>query len=409
MACYMLHQLIDVLEHLHSAKIAYRDFKLQNVLLESKPSRACPPKLVLCDLGTVKHWEGSSASSNTIVGTPGFMAPQVLASMFSQMSPTSHPSCTEDADTSHHSSASKSSHAYDACKADIWAVGALLHYMLHRHLPYGYDSFAPLMPPHEALLILYQLENKHTWQVAAGAKGLQQVSPEAQDLLDQLLHPDEAERINIKGIKQHPWFNRPLPALYANALSSMKQDQEQLNAACSEEHQRCRQLAADAINKLFQLSKSSAVLQQLRQQNHCLSVPLACFNSRQQSSSSWATADAVGGSMFQQRIRQLVLCLTRDVKQRAQAATAASAEQASLATTIAGRCCNSSIRQLLEQALQQLQLEAAAAGITFETQVCSSKQSQLLHKPATRQDRTNSRLEADDTCFLVRVNANLHA
>jgi protein-serine/threonine kinase len=71
LACFFMHQLVAVLEHLHSSKIAYRDMKLQNVLLRSKPSRSSPPRLVLCDLGTAKAWTGQQIRCETFVGTPG--------------------------------------------------------------------------------------------------------------------------------------------------------------------------------------------------------------------------------------------------------------------------------------------------------------------------------------------------
>jgi serine/threonine protein kinase len=71
LACFFFHQLVAVLEHLHTSKIAYRDMKLQNVLLRSKPSRSSPPRLVLCDLGTAKTWTGQQYKCETFVGTPG--------------------------------------------------------------------------------------------------------------------------------------------------------------------------------------------------------------------------------------------------------------------------------------------------------------------------------------------------
>lgn len=73
LACYFFHQLISVLEHLHTSRIAYRDMKLENVLLCSRPAVGQPPRLVLCDLGTAKSWQKGSqpARCETFVGTPG--------------------------------------------------------------------------------------------------------------------------------------------------------------------------------------------------------------------------------------------------------------------------------------------------------------------------------------------------
>eukprot|EP00775_Hariotina_reticulata_P006016 gene6016-6254_t len=241
LACYLLRQLVAVVKHLHSREIAYRDIKLENLLLDSKPTHSKPAQLVLCDLGTAKSWKGRpSPVMDTFVGTPGFMSPQVLASMFNGTNKAAAPAPAPagehaDNDSSNHSSrTAHSSHFYDATKADVWAIGAVLHYMLRRTLPYDYDSFAPLLPPQKALVTLYQLEHDYTWRQAGGSSSLRRISPEAQDLLDKMLHPHEEQRISMAEVLSHPWFQRRLPHNLQQALDGMQQQQAELDAAARE-------------------------------------------------------------------------------------------------------------------------------------------------------------------------------
>ncbi|KAF6253600.1 kinase-like domain-containing protein [Scenedesmus sp. NREL 46B-D3] len=351
--------------------------KLQNVLLRSKPSRSSPPRLVLCDLGTAKTWTGQQIRCETFVGTPGFMAPQVLASMFNGLNPQRG---DNSSDSSQHSRTSQSSsNTYDARKADIWALGALLHYMLHRQLPYGYDSFAPLLPPQEALLTLLQLENQHTWKDAAGAHGLQPISAEAQDLLDQLLHQDEAQRISIRRIKQHPWFNRPLPAQYARALKEMQDEQAVLHAAaaCSagdaaSSSTQVRQLAGEAVDHLFELSRCPAALQQLRAQQHCLTVPLSSSGS-----------DAELQQQLEQALQRLDDAAEAVGLQWGSTGSGSGAELRSRSSLeLRSRLCNASGVAHVQQPLKKQQ------------------QAQQLQPKAS-----SPALSRDDTCFLVQVSS----
>jgi hypothetical protein len=307
------------------------------------------------------------------------MAPQVLASMFNGVNT---PRGDNSSDSSQHSrTCQSSSNTYDARKADIWALGALLHYMLHRQLPYGYDSFAPLLPPHEALLTLLQLENRHTWKDAAGAHGLQPISAEAQDLLDQLLHQDEGQRISIRRIKLHPWFNRRLPAQYAQALEEMQQEQAALNAAaactaagaagsCSA--QEVRQLAGEAIDRLFELSRCPAALQRLREQQRCLTVPL---------NSSGADAE------LQQQLQQ-ALQETEDA-----------AEAANLQWGSTGIGSGAEVR--------------SRSGVELRSRLCNATGAAAVQQPLKQRQQAQElrpkvsppALSRDDTCFLVQVSS----
>jgi hypothetical protein len=155
-------------------------------------------------------------------------------------------------------------HSYDAIKADIWACGAILHYLLLHCLPYGYSDFAHLLPMRDSLLTLWQLERK-SWRVAVQKKEarlLKKTSPEAQDLLDQLLNPDEDARITLQGVKKHPWMQRRLPAMYERALQNMNRQQQQLSQQRGPMAEDGK-LLAKAVQQMFEVASSKGALEAL--------------------------------------------------------------------------------------------------------------------------------------------------
>ena len=76
-ACYFFRQLVAALAHCHASQVAFRDVKLDNVLLDG----GSPPALRLCDFGVARRW-ASHGSRNlrqhftSLAGTPGYLAPQ---------------------------------------------------------------------------------------------------------------------------------------------------------------------------------------------------------------------------------------------------------------------------------------------------------------------------------------------
>jgi Protein kinase domain len=290
--------------------VAHRDLKLSNVLLAERPRKGTPPRLVLCDLGTAKVTQNMDRCE-TFVGTPGFMSPQVLASMLNVASggtPTvpaahqlvhpggqlqqmgseergsrkahgsrpglaSHLAAAASESDEGSGSGSRSSdmrgsgggHTYNAAKADAWALGALLHALLRRgELPYGYSSFASLLPPQEALLTLFELENRHSWEAAAGERGAAQVrgalSSDARHLLSGLLHPDEAQRLSLEEVAEHPWVTAPLPSSHAAVLADVEARAATIAAAArpgAPDADAARTLTAAVVDAMFALLEAA--------------------------------------------------------------------------------------------------------------------------------------------------------
>lgn len=93
-------QLCLAMKHVHSRKILHRDLKTANLFLSSsKNPNIGPLQVKVGDFGVSKMLEGQQIMTNTFVGTPLYMAPEIL-----QDKPYSN-------------------------KTDIWSMGCILHNM----------------------------------------------------------------------------------------------------------------------------------------------------------------------------------------------------------------------------------------------------------------------------------------
>lgn len=89
----IIRELLVALSYLHKSNVIHRDIKAANILVQSTGN------VILCDFGVSALLSTSYAKRTTFVGTPHYMAPEVLTSS-----------------------------AYDS-KADIWSLGISLYEM----------------------------------------------------------------------------------------------------------------------------------------------------------------------------------------------------------------------------------------------------------------------------------------
>lgn len=176
-----LFQIIDAVLYMHNRDIAHRDIKPENILFETA-HEASPLKIV--DFGLArKHIPDQNM--NTLVGTPAYMAPEILT----------------------RKGYSKS--------CDLYSIGVIAHILFCGYLPFdGSDDESTL----KAIL-----KGDHCSAVSK-SKEWKHISVSALSLLRWLLQPEPSKRIRAQEALSHPWFANN-ESFDANLLLSVQRNQ----------------------------------------------------------------------------------------------------------------------------------------------------------------------------------------
>ncbi|XP_043912572.1 calcium/calmodulin-dependent protein kinase type II subunit gamma isoform X10 [Protopterus annectens] len=159
-ASQCIHQILESVNHIHQHDIVHRDLKPENLLLASKCKGAA---VKLADFGLAIEVQGDQQAWFGFAGTPGYLSPEVL-----RKDPYGKP-------------------------VDIWACGVILYILLVGYPPFWDED------QHK----LYQ-------QIKAGAYDFPSpewdtVTPEAKNLINQMLTINPAKRITAEQALKHPW------------------------------------------------------------------------------------------------------------------------------------------------------------------------------------------------------------
>ena len=196
MARYFFRQIISAVDYCHHRRIAHRDLKLANVLLDKQS----PPRLKLCDFGLSCAYNYEEGNSYTVVGTPAYMSPEVL-------------------DKQHHPE------GYDPVKADVWSAGVVLYTMLRGRFPFRTEQ-GNLKAVLYNINLAHRGDPSHLWETTWSTAAL---SDEVKDLVDRCLDMDADRRITIAQIKAHPWYNIPPREPYLSAQRFNEEAQRNWN------------------------------------------------------------------------------------------------------------------------------------------------------------------------------------
>ncbi|XP_069592528.1 calcium/calmodulin-dependent protein kinase type 1 isoform X3 [Ranitomeya imitator] len=159
-ASQLIKQILDAVKYLHDMGIVHRDLKPENLLYYSLDEDS---KIMISDFGLSKI-EGSGSVMSTACGTPGYVAPEVLA-----QKPYSK-------------------------AVDCWSIGVIAYILLCGYPPFYDENDAKLFE--QILKAEYEFDSPY-WD---------DISDSAKDFIQHLMEKDPNKRITCDQALQHPWI-----------------------------------------------------------------------------------------------------------------------------------------------------------------------------------------------------------
>ena len=167
--CEIMRKLFQAVTYIHNKKIAHRDLKPENILFSDESPDA---ELKIIDFGLsntmhlaseTKKIDSGTISFHTKVGTPLYLAPEVLKGAYS-------------------------------LKCDIWSLGVIMYFLLSGKLPFLSNNEASLFSKIKKGIISFDTTE---WL---------NVSTNAKSLILKLLKVNPKKRISAQQALEHPWF-----------------------------------------------------------------------------------------------------------------------------------------------------------------------------------------------------------
>ncbi|CAG9320779.1 unnamed protein product [Blepharisma stoltei] len=151
----IFRQILEGAIAIHSHGIIHRDFKLDNILIDSDYS-----SVKICDFGVSRSFKRGDMIYEQC-GTPAYLAPEMIIGR-----------------------------GYEGPSVDIWSLGVLLYAMLCGTVPFKAKNLNDL---HKMILL--------------GKYAIPEyMSDEAKDLISLFLNPIPQYRISLKDALEHRWF-----------------------------------------------------------------------------------------------------------------------------------------------------------------------------------------------------------
>lgn len=214
---FLVSQILVALKHLHSKHIVHCDLKPENVLLSSETAF---PQVKLCDFGFARII-GEKSFRRSVVGTPAYLAPEVLKSKGYNRS------------------------------LDMWSVGVVVYVSLSGTFPFNEDEE-----------ISDQIQNATFMYPPSPWK---EISQEAIDLISNLLQVKMRKRFTVDKSLSHVWLQdyqtwcdlRKLEQLVGQRYLTHESDDERWETFRRERNLKVwQEVGQKGVNEKYNLSKS---------------------------------------------------------------------------------------------------------------------------------------------------------
>ncbi|XP_076834890.1 serine/threonine-protein kinase PLK4 isoform X2 [Brachyhypopomus gauderio] len=165
---HFMHQIVKGMLYLHTHGIMHRDLTLANLLLTSNMN------IKIADFGLATQLRLPSEKHFTMCGTPNYISPEV---------------------------ATRSAHGLES---DVWSLGCMFYAFLTGRPPF--DTHTVKQTLSKVVMGEYQMPTH--------------VSPEAQDLIRQLLQKNPALRPSLSAVLDHPFMTHNGPTMSKDSGAS---------------------------------------------------------------------------------------------------------------------------------------------------------------------------------------------
>ncbi|XP_033169079.1 phosphorylase b kinase gamma catalytic chain, skeletal muscle/heart isoform isoform X1 [Drosophila mauritiana] len=163
----IMRQIFEGVEYIHAKSIVHRDLKPENILLDENHN------VKITDFGFAKQLQEGEKLTN-LCGTPGYLAPETLKCNMFEGSP-----------------------GYSQ-EVDIWACGVIMFTLLVGCPPFWHRK--------QMVMLRNIMEGKYSFTSPEWAD----ISEDPKDLIRKCLVVDPAQRITVKEVLRHPFFNQML-------------------------------------------------------------------------------------------------------------------------------------------------------------------------------------------------------